>query len=61
MACTVTCGGGTYRRQRACDNPAKANGGADCVGDATEDLPCNEQCCKGKNESRPSFEKSLKS
>ena len=41
--CSKTCGDGT--KTRTCNNPAKANGGADCVGDAT--TTCNEGACPG--------------
>ncbi|NTW15546.1 MAG: hypothetical protein HGA38_04260 [Candidatus Moranbacteria bacterium] len=40
-ACSVTCGGGT--QSRTCTNPAPANGGAACVGAATQ--ACNTQPC----------------
>merc|ERR1712045_1062723 len=43
--CPVSCGGGQNTRARACDSPAPAHGGADCVGDATEIGTCNENPC----------------
>ena len=42
-ACSKSCGGGT--QIRTCSNPAPANGGKDCVGDATR--VCNTQACPG--------------
>ena len=48
--CTVTCGGGTQNRMRTCDNPAPANGGANCVGDSTEPSNCNTDGCPGNYE-----------
>ena len=42
-ACSVTCGGG--QQTRTCDNPAPANGGADCVGDLTQ--ACGNDACPG--------------
>ena len=43
--CSADCGGGTQKRTRTCTNPAPANGGADCVGDATETQDCNTHEC----------------
>ena len=42
-ACSKACGGGTH--SRTCTNPAPANGGKDCTGDATK--ACNTQACAG--------------
>ncbi|XP_046546208.1 uncharacterized protein LOC124256280 [Haliotis rubra] len=39
--CSVTCSSGSRERSRLCDNPAAANGGADCVGQANETESCN--------------------
>jgi cysteine-rich repeat protein len=41
--CSVTCGGGT--QSRTCTNPAPANGGTDCTGEATQS--CNTNSCPG--------------
>merc|ERR1719471_364220 len=42
-SCSVTCGDeeGTMTRTRECDNPAPANNGDPCVGEATETITCN--------------------
>ena len=42
-ACSKACGGGT--QSRTCNNPAPANGGKDCTGDATKE--CNMRSCAG--------------
>ena len=42
-SCSKTCGGGT--QSRMCSEPAPANGGKDCVGDATKE--CNTRVCPG--------------
>ncbi|KAI8492290.1 hypothetical protein Bbelb_301870 [Branchiostoma belcheri] len=39
--CSVTCGVGVRNRTRTCSQPAPANGGADCVGQAQETQQCN--------------------
>ncbi len=44
-ACTVPCGGGTQTATRTCTNPTPANGGAQCVGSATQVQACNTQAC----------------
>jgi len=43
--CDAECGGGVQSRYRSTDNPAAANGGAECVGPTKEDRPCNEFTC----------------
>eukprot|EP00800_Vazella_pourtalesii_P020926 TRINITY_DN758_c0_g1_i10.p1 TRINITY_DN758_c0_g1~~TRINITY_DN758_c0_g1_i10.p1 ORF type:complete len:693 (-),score=112.26 TRINITY_DN758_c0_g1_i10:1057-3135(-) len=45
--CTVTCGGGTIRRVRACTNPTPSGGGANCVGETQQTDSCNEMNCPG--------------
>ena len=47
--CTATCGGGTQTRSKTCNNPAPANGGADCEGDAEETRECNIDACPVTN------------
>ena len=39
-SCSKECGDGTQTRTRTCTNPAPANGGADCVGEASENQAC---------------------
>ena len=48
--CSASCGDGTKTRTRTCTNPAPANGGADCVGPATETQACIENVCPGSVE-----------
>ena len=43
--CSAACGGGSQNRTRGCSNPAPANGGSNCVGDAKETKECNDQPC----------------
>ena len=43
--CSQSCGGGTKTRQRLCDSPAPAHGGADCDGDHSQERQCNTQPC----------------
>ncbi|HRY63237.1 MAG TPA: hypothetical protein P5267_01355, partial [Patescibacteria group bacterium] len=47
--CSVECGGGT--QTRTCTNPAPANGGLDCVGEATQS--CNTESCGGSGGEEP--------
>ena len=39
-ACSVTCGRGNQTRMRTCTEPPPSQGGADCVGEASETRPC---------------------
>jgi len=45
--CSATCGEGFKERERVCNNPLPANGGADCaaLGEATETSKCNLKAC----------------
>ena len=43
--CSVTCGGGRHTRMRTCTEPTPSEDGADCVGEASETQPCNEDDC----------------
>ena len=46
--CSAKCDGGLHSRSRECNDPAPANGGADCQGAAAETQLCNEQACPGE-------------
>jgi len=48
QACSVVCGTGSQKRTRTCTQPAPANGGAGCSGDAEETQPCEEPACPSK-------------
>ena len=52
--CSAECGGGVQTRTRACNNPAPQQGGADCVGDATETRACNSDPC-GQGQENSNF------
>ncbi|KAI0210224.1 hypothetical protein LSAT2_005021 [Lamellibrachia satsuma] len=43
--CSVTCGPGTKRRNRTCDNPAPTDGGINCYGKDTEVSTCTRPPC----------------
>merc|ERR1711963_1331737 len=43
--CTKSCGSGTQRRTRQCNNPPPSNGGSYCVGDAENTRQCNTESC----------------
>ncbi|XP_045179716.2 coadhesin-like isoform X2 [Mercenaria mercenaria] len=43
--CDVTCGQGKYTRIRTCTDPAPANQGLDCEGNATDTKPCVKPLC----------------
>ena len=47
--CSALCEGGIQTRTRTCTQPAPAHRGADCVGEASESKPCNENDCLGPN------------
>ena len=44
--CSAECGPGKQTRSKTCSNPAPANGGADCEGDATEVKDCLLKECE---------------
>ncbi|XP_052788679.1 ectin-like [Mya arenaria] len=48
--CDVTCGNGTRRRTRSCNNPAPAQGGMYCEGSSTETSDCGINKCPGSIE-----------
>lgn len=45
--CSVSCGGGTQRKTRACNNPAPAFGGRTCEGPSVVTQSCNTHHCPG--------------
>ena len=46
--CSKTCGSGMRTRERACDNPTPAHGGADCQGVKSETQGCFDRNCSSK-------------
>ena len=49
-SCSATCGGGTRRQKRSCDNPLPENGGKSCTDDGSTDEKsesCNSGACPG--------------
>ena len=46
--CSMECGGGIQTRSRTCTEPAPANDGLDCEGEATDCQTCGTDPC-GKN------------
>ena len=47
-SCSKTCGGGTQRCNRSCNNPEPYCGGNICSGLSIAHNDCNKQCCPGK-------------
>ena len=47
--CSVSCGGGTQQRTRACTDPAPVGTGATCSGSETSEIACNSDVCPGIN------------
>ena len=47
--CDKTCGTSKKKRTRECNNPAKANGGMDCIGSEFEYTACITDQCPGAN------------
>ena len=54
--CSSECGGGTQIRSKQCNDPAPANGGAECEGESTEVRECNTQSCPGTDTDTNSLE-----
>ncbi|XP_050404334.2 uncharacterized protein LOC126820417 isoform X1 [Patella vulgata] len=46
--CSVTCGRGTRKKFRHCNNPTPVNGGNNCIGDITESVTCTQPSCPVK-------------
>ena len=49
MECSNQCGAGISMRVRECSNPPPRHGGAECVADRVETMPCLQlSCADGK-------------
>lgn len=46
--CSETCGNGTQKRTRVCNDPEPDNGGLECPGNSTEFKTCIMDDCRGK-------------
>ena len=46
--CSKSCGGGTQKRYRSCNNPAPAHGGRTCAGLNYQFRACNTHKCPSK-------------
>lgn len=46
--CSKTCGTGTRKRSRSCNNPAPKYGGRSCSGSSSSSGTCNRGACPGK-------------
>lgn len=47
--CSVSCGVGSQKRLRQCNNPLPANGGRHCAGSDTESRSCQGRPCPGES------------
>ena len=54
--CSADCGNGVQTRSRSCNNPAPANGGADCEGEDTEARSCKMGVCPGRCKENTCFQ-----
>ena len=46
--CSKSCGGGTVRFNRTCNNPTPSCRGLPCRGISFHEESCNLMCCRGK-------------
>lgn len=49
--CSVTCGGGVQKKERACTSPPPRFGGKTCQGQSVITRECNKELCPGTNNS----------